>query len=89
MESFPQPEHQKRNLPARLEPTPLTSEAANLLHSVIYDAESLGATKQDGFEAEIHADAIHLSASRMKLVRYISQLERKLRLPQQQFYRFD
>lgn len=86
MESSPQP---NRNLPARLEPTLLTTEAANLLHSVIYDAEMLGESKSTGPESSIHGDALMLSGSRMKLVRYISQLERKLRLPQQQFYRFD
>jgi hypothetical protein len=77
------------NLPARLAPTLLSTEAANLIHSVVYDAESFGVERQDGFDADIHASAIHLSASRMKLVRYISHLEHLLHIPQHQFYRFD
>jgi hypothetical protein len=31
----------------------------------------------------------HLGASRMKLVRYIAQLETLLNIPQHTFYRFD
>jgi len=75
----------KRNLPARLEPTLLSTEAANLLHSLVYDAGRMGAATP----GTVGEDYVHLAQSRMNLVRYISQLETLLNIPQHQFYRFD
>lgn len=75
-------ERPRRNLPARLKPTPLSTKAANLLHSVVYDAEKVG-------ESATPDNYVHLAASRMALIRYISRLEERLGIQQHQFYRFD
>jgi hypothetical protein len=71
-----------RLLPARLEPTLLSTDAANKLHSVTYDAVKLGMENTP-------ENAMHLAESRMKMVRYISHLETLLMIKQVQFYRFD
>lgn len=74
------------NLPARLRPTPLSSAAANLLHSVTYDAHRLGGAAGHDQISECYA---HLHDSRQKFVEYVSRLEARLHIPQEQFFRFD
>ena len=75
------------DLPVRLQPITLSTEAANKLHSVTFDAVRLGMST--ALEQHAGADYTALTQSRKALVQYISQLEEALHIPQQTFYRFD
>lgn len=75
-----------RNLPARLMPTKLSTEAANLIHSLVHDATRFGYAKS---LTELSEDYMHMGVSRQKLIAYIARLERKLAIEQHQFFKFD
>jgi hypothetical protein len=85
----PSPTDRKRDLPARLEPILLTTEAASLLFSVTYDAHRLGSAMGSSAREEIGDNYHALNQSRAKLVRYISRLEKRLGLDQHSFHKFD
>jgi hypothetical protein len=74
----------KRDLPERLLPIRLSTRAANLLYSVIYDAALIGA--QD--VKKIEENYGHLNQSKADLVEYIARLEQQLKIPQQEFVKF-
>lgn len=74
------------NLPARLLPTLLSTRAANLMHSLVYDAQRMGEARGLTELSENHS---LLCGSRKALAEYISELEQARHIPQEKFFRFD